>query len=185
MSRVTAAREKRSAWVGFVWVECHVWREGLDGFDDCCWGVMMFGEVDGEGRVGGGETREVVDAAEEDVVEELDDVIDGVERRALGLLQIALRWCLSVGLRVLSVFPEVDVAEEDEDDEEKAKEKRDGEPGRPMRITVPFEAAESGRGRSGDAERLSSRVDRVRRDGFLRRPVRPPDGRRVLLGIEG
>lgn len=36
MSRVTAAREKRSAWVGFVWVECHVWREGLEGLDDCC-----------------------------------------------------------------------------------------------------------------------------------------------------
>jgi hypothetical protein len=33
MSRVTAAREKRSAWVGFVWVECHVWREGLEGVD--------------------------------------------------------------------------------------------------------------------------------------------------------
>jgi hypothetical protein len=141
--------------------------------------------VDGEGRVGGEETRDVVDAAEDDVVEELEDVIDGVERSALGLLQIALRWCLSVGLLVLSVFPEVDAAEEDEDDEENTKEKRDGEPGRPIRITVPFEAAESGRGRSGDAERLSSRVDRARRGGFLRRPVRPPDGRRVLLGMVG
>lgn len=119
---------------------------------------MLFVVVGGEGRVG--ETREVVDA-EEDVVDELEDVIDGVERRALGLLQIALRWCLSVGLRVLSVFPAVDAAEEDEDDEENAKEKRDGEPGRPMRITVPFEAAESGRWKSGDAERLSSRVDRA------------------------
>lgn len=33
MSRMTAAREKRSAAPGFVWVECHVWREGLEGVD--------------------------------------------------------------------------------------------------------------------------------------------------------
>lgn len=80
----------------------------------------------------------------------------------------------------------MEAAEEDDDeDEEKAKEKRVGEPGRPMRMTVPFEAAESGRGKSGDDGGLSLRVDRASRDGFLRRPVRPPDGRSVLLGAVG
>jgi hypothetical protein len=138
----------------------------------------------GVGRVGNGVTREVVDADEED--EELEDVIEGVERRALGLLQIALRWCLRVVPRELSVYPEVDAAEEDdEEEEEKVKEKRDGDPGRPMRMTVPFDAAESGRGKSGDVGGLSLRVDRASRGGFLRRPVRPPDGRRVLLGTVG
>lgn len=182
MSRVMAAREKRSAAEGLVWVECQVWREGWEGVD----GGMVLGEVEVDvvGRVGGGETREVVEAVVDEEVEELEDVIEVVERRALGRLQIALRAFLSVLPRVLSVYPEVEAADEDED-EEKEKEKRVGEPGRPMRMTVPFEAAESGRGKSGDDGGSSLRVDRANRAGFLRRPVRPPDGRSVLLGTVG
>lgn len=88
--------------------------------------------------------------------------------------QIALRVCFWL---VASVVLE---AAEEEEEEEKAKEKRVGEPGRPIRMTVPFEEAESGRGgtrESGDEGGLSFRVARARRAGLLRLAVRPPDGR--------
>lgn len=68
---------------------------------------------------------------------------------------------------------------------EKANEKRDGEPGSPIRITVPLDAAESGRGLSGEDSGLSLSGARARRVGFFRRPVRPPEGRITLLGACG
>lgn len=88
-----------------------------------------------------------------------------------------------MGLWVASLCPDEAAEDEDEDEEdEKAKEKRDGEFGSPIRITVPFEAAESGRWKSCEETELSSRVDRGAFSGFLLRPVRPPDGRIVRLG---
>jgi hypothetical protein len=125
----------------------------------------------------------MMDAAPEEWEElDVDDVIDGVGARPFGLLfQMRLRVVL--GLWVASLFPDEAAEDEDEDDEEeKANEKRDGELGSPIRITVPFEAAESGRGMSGEDIEPSSRVDRASLAGFFLRPVRPPDGRRVRLG---
>jgi hypothetical protein len=131
----------------------------------------------------------VVEEAEEEEVEE-------EERRDLAL---DLRGqkdgrCFFVvdgfvfGLAVASVAAAADVDDdvaEEEDEEEKAKEKRDGEPGSPMRMTVPFDAAESGRGFSVEEGGLSFRGDRASRAGFVLRFVRPPDWRRVWVGGGG
>lgn len=78
-----------------------------------------------------------------------------------------------------------DAAEDEEEEEEKAKEKRDGEPGTPMRMAVPFEAAESGRGPSGESGGLSLSGASCSWAGFFLRAVRPPEGRCVLLGADG
>lgn len=84
-------------------------------------------------------------------------------------------------MELASLWPEERV--EDEDDE-KPNEKRDGEPGKPMRITVPFEAdeaADSGRGKPEDTEESSLSGERTF-SGFFRRAVRPPEGSIVRLG---
>lgn len=55
-------------------------------------------------------------------------------------------------------------------------------------MTVPLDAAESGLGLSGEDGGLSLSGAKARRTGFFRRPVRPPEGKIVLLGacwIEG
>lgn len=119
--------------------------------------------------------------------EEGEDVAEGIN--GLGIFPRGIRdqIVLRVGFvawEVASLVAE-DAADEEDEEEEKAKDKRDGEPGRPMRMTVPFEEAESGRGgtrQSGDEGGLSSSVARGSRAGLIRRPVRPPDGRRVRAG---
>ena len=152
MSSVTAARLKRSA--GAV--------EVLKGDE----------EESGDG--------DVDEVDEEDEIDGADVTIEGVGGLSLwreGFERSQVRFW-GFGERVESVFVEEVVEEEDEEDEVlNAKENRDGEPGRPIRITVPFEAAESGRGRSGEEGGLSVRGERARRDGGFRRPVRPPEGR--------
>ena len=88
----------------------------------------------------------------------------------------------SVPPKVDAAYAEEDEDAEEEDADEKPRENREGDRESPMRMTVPLEAAESGRGPSGDDERLSWRAERAKGEGFLRRPVRPPDGSsRVLL----
>lgn len=159
MSRIVAAREKRSEGVElFVWWDSQVLRTvGLSDDDEA-----------------GG----VIEEREEEEAEEWDEARDGVESIFLGLLAQSGRRCCFA--EIASLCP--DEAAEDEDEDEKAKEKRDGEPGSPMRITVPFEAAESGRGKLGDVGESSFRGDRASFSGFLLRAVRPPDGRMVRLG---
>lgn len=121
---------------------------------------------------------DVVD--EEDVEVEVEGVREGVGRSFPGFLDQRGR-----GLRVCFwvVFSE-DAADEEEEDE-KAKEKRDGDPGSPMRMAVPFEAAESGRGPSGESGGLSFSGVSCSWAGFFLRAVRPPDGRCVRLGAVG
>lgn len=132
------------------------------------------GEESGEGEVDEVEEEEEMEGAEVTMegVGGLSLCREGFERS-----QVRFR---GFGERVESVFAEDVVEEEDEEDVLNAKEKRDGEPGSPMRMTVPFEAALSGRGRSGEEGGLSVRGDRARRVGGFRLPVRPPDGRSRL-----
>jgi hypothetical protein len=127
----------------------------------------------------GGVTEEP-EVPEEEEWDETKDRVEGIFR---GFLAQGVRRCFA---GVASLFPE------DEDEDDKAKEKRLGEPGSPMRITVPFEAAEadeSGRGKTGDVGdigdigEVSSRVARASFSAFLLRAVRPPDGRIVRLVV--
>ena len=82
---------------------------------------------------------------EEDVE---DEAIDGDERVFFALRdkKEEIRCFICWGdVAVASVWVEEAVEDsEDEEDDEKAKEKRDGEPGKPMRIAVLLEPAESG-----------------------------------------
>lgn len=156
-----AAREKRSDGV-----ELSDW-----------WDFQVLRSVDcvEDEAVGG------IEEAEEPDDEECAEAREGVESIFLGFLPHRGRRCCFAAL--VSLGPEEAV---DEEDDEKANEKRDGEPGRPIRITVPFEAddaAESGRGKSGDVGEVSLRGDRVF-SGFILRAVRPPEGRDVRLGVE-
>jgi hypothetical protein len=167
MSRIVAATEKRSDGVElFVWWVFQVLRTvGLEEDDEA-----------------GGVTEE----PEEPEEEEWDETKDRVEGIFRGFWPQGVRRCLA---GVASLFPE------DEDEDDKANEKRLGEPGSPMRITVPFEAAEaaeaaeSGRGKTddvgdiGDIGEVSSRGARASFSGFLLRAVRPPDGRIVRLVV--
>jgi hypothetical protein len=161
MSRMMAAREKRSDGVELSdWWDFQVLRS------------VGFVEDDVVG---------VIEEPEEPDDEEYAEARDGVESIFLGCLTHKGRRCCFVTLG--SLGPEEAV---DEEDDEKANEKRDGEPGRPIRITVPFEAddaADSGRGISGDVGESSLRGERVF-SGFILRPVRPPEGRVVRLGVE-
>lgn len=168
MSRVIAAREKRSEAGGFVWCECQVFRVVV---------VVVVDEGDEDGGVVSIEEVEVVE-------DEVEEVIEGAER------SFGLRDQIGIGLRICFEWVASLCAEEDADDEEaeeveKAKEKRDGELGSPMRMTVPFEAAESGRGMSGDSGGLSWRGVSCIWAGFFLRAVRPPDGSSVRLGAAG
>jgi hypothetical protein len=121
----------------------------------------------------------MVDVFEEEDVEV--EIIDGAEGGFLFLRdqKDAMRCFIGCGdVAVASVRADdaAEEASEDEEEDEKAKEKRVGEPGRPpMRITVPFEAAEFGLVPSGDAGGLSFNGARARRVGRCLRFVRPPD----------
>lgn len=77
---------------------------------------------------------------EDDAYDEAEEVSEGGLRRD----QKADRRCFFVSVFGTG-FGKLDVVEAVEDEEdEKAIEKRDGEPGRPILITLPFEAIESG-----------------------------------------
>jgi hypothetical protein len=78
-----------------------------------------------------------------------------------------------------------DDAPEDEEDDENANEKRDGEFGRPTRMTVSFEAAESGLARLGDEVGLSFSGASAICAGLCLCFVRPPEGRIVCAGCCG
>jgi hypothetical protein len=205
MSSVTAAREKRSAGESCgreFEVEDGAVEWGVGGRKDEArdWADLEWRrEEDGGWRVFVGDMlKDVVEGEEggiEMVVEEADE--EEVEEEEMKVLALDLRGqkdgrCFFVvdgfvfGLAVASVA--ADDADDDpaeEEDEEKAKEKRDGEPGSPMRMTVPFDAAESGRGFSVEEGGLSFRGDRASRAGFVLRFVRPPDWRRVWVGGGG
>lgn len=157
MSSVVAARENMSAgeW-GFGgwesgWVE--EWEEGgglvKDGVRDWAdleWRREEGGFVvwDGGKRVLEGDVR--VDVFEEEEVEV--EIIDGAEGVFFVLRdqKDEMRCFFCCGdVAVASVWVEEAAEEaEEEEEDEKVKEKRDGEFGRPMRMTVPFEAAEFG-----------------------------------------
>jgi hypothetical protein len=163
MSRIVAATEKRSEGVElFVWWDFQELRTvGLEEDDEA-----------------GGVTEE----PEEPEEEEWDETKDRVEGIFRGFLAQSGRRCFA---GVASLCPE------DEDEDDKAKEKRFGEPGSPVRITVPFEVAEaaeeaeSGRRKTDDIGEVSSRGARASFSGFLLRAVRPPDGRIVRLVAAG
>jgi hypothetical protein len=155
---------------------------------------VVEGEEGGIERVEGVEERVVEEPDEEEVENEVDEDERKVlaldfrgQKEGLCFLVFDDGFWLWFGLVVASVTADeaVDDAPEEEDDEEKVKEKRDGEPGRPMRMTVPLEAAESGRGFSVEEGGLSFRGDRASRAGFCLRFVRPPDWRRVCVGGGG
>ena len=177
MSRVIAAREKMSAGVwGFGWgSEEDVWEvwevrglvnDGARDWADLEWRREEggFGKRVDEGEVWGfGDV--MVDVFEEEDVEV--EIIDGAEGVCLFLRdqKDEMRCFIGCGdVAVASVWVD-DAAEE-------ASEKRVGEP---MRITVPFEAAEFGLVPSWDAGGLSFNVARARRVGRCLRFVRPPD----------
>lgn len=164
MSRVMAAREKTS-----------------DGRGDVCWDVQVL-------RTGlveclAGAKEDIMDEdedEEEGEEEEFDGVMDAIDRRGWGLcIRLGLRCCRSPS--VVAFMPEY--VEDEEEDVEGAKEDRDDETGNPTWIAVPLEAAESGRGRSGEDGGLSfsdAKVDFVDR---FRRAVRLPDGSTVRAGV--
>ena len=175
MSRVMAAREKRSA--GVCWVVEWVFR-GVEV-------VVVVVEEDVEGgdvAEGGGEVME-----DEVVEDEVEEVMDGFGMSDLAVLaQMPLRCgliCFCGGLCV--IWLAFELPPEDEEDVEKAKEKRVGEPGSPIRMTVPFDAAESGLVKSGDEGGLSLRGSSASLDGFWRLAVRPPDGSMMRLDGSG
>lgn len=189
MSRVVAARENMSAGAcGFGWgSEDEVWEvwevRGLkDGARD--WADLEWRREDGgigkrvDDGEGWGFEDVMVDVFEEEDVEV--EIIDGAEGVFLFLRDQKDKMRCFIGwgdVAVASVWVEeaAEEASEDEEEDEKAKEKRVGEPGRPMRITVPFEAAEVGLVPSGDAAGLSFNGARARRVGLCLRFVRPPD----------
>ena len=74
--------------------------------------------------------------------EEFEEVIEGGLR--LGQRD-EMRCFLVPGFEGWLFGPEDAVEAVDDEEDENAIEKRDGEPGSPMRMTVPFDAAESGR----------------------------------------
>lgn len=112
-------------------------------------------------------------------VQDEDELIDG---GALRRDQRDEMRCFFVSGVVGFLQPDEAVEAVDDEDDEKAMENRDGDPGRPMRMTVPFEAAESGRVWSGDERGLSLNGARARRAGFCLRFVRPPDACIVCTG---
>lgn len=174
MSRVVAARENISAGVfGFGW--------DWDLVGGCVrdWVDLEWWRVDGGV---GDATVGVVGVFEEDVEDEVIDGVGGVFF-VLRDKKEEMRWFLGWGdVAVASVWVE-EAAEdsEDEDDDERAKEKRDGEPGKPMRTTVLFEPAESGLVWSGEAGGISFSFNgaRASRVGRCLRFVRPPEGSSV------
>lgn len=86
MSRVMAAREKRSDGLGFVRWDCHVARRvGV--------GVGVDEDEDDEG------VGEMMEAFEPE--EELEEVIEGVEMSLGTRDQIGLHWCLGEGFASL------------------------------------------------------------------------------------
>lgn len=119
----------------------------------------------------------MVDVFEEEDVEV--EIIDGAEGGFLFLRDQNDEMRCFIGCGDVAVaFVWVDDAAEEaeaEEEDEKAKEKRVGEPGRPMRIAVSFEAAEFGLVPSGDAGGLSFNGARAGRVGRCLRFVRPPD----------
>jgi hypothetical protein len=150
-------------WVDLLWRRGSVKGDRERGWD---WGLDVDcggWRDDGEVGIEGVEVEFAVEVAEEEV----EDVIEG-----------GLRRDQNAGMRFLGIvgsLGEVVEAAEDEDDE-RVMEKRDGEPGRPIRMTVPFEAAESGLVWSGEERGLSFNGARARRAGFCLRFVRPPEG---------
>lgn len=118
---------------------------------------------------------------EDDVYDDAEEVSEGGLRRD----QKAGMRCFFVSkLRsALGKLGDFDEAVEDEEDE-KAIEKRDGEPGRPIRITLAFEVVDSGPAscwfRVGGE--ISFSDARVNRAGFGLRFVRPPEAWIVWTG---
>lgn len=99
---------------------------------------------DGEGGIEGvdADVEAEVEVKFELHDEEAEDVIEGALR--LGQREEMRCFLVPGGVGWFLGPEEVVEAAEDEEDEN-AIEKRDGDPGSPMRMTVPFDAAESGR----------------------------------------